>query len=1189
MTKSAKISIHSKCLFLYFWVTFMVFTGPSVFAQIGGGVAIQEIKPMKPLEFKGWEYNKIGYSLNPGEELNLIFENTKDSILNVPVSWTLSTYQGIFLTKGKTELVLQAKQMGSVPIDLQAEMKDGPYMIKYSPEMKGWNPNNPFYFDYRKATPDKNLNLNLVAMIDNMDPEGWVRILLGNLAPFANVQKSFPKNTSGIDAVVLINEGLKSTDAQFAQLQNYVKQGGFLLIFGRTSSALDELIPVIPESVSKVKEQPLQLRITEDVFGSGFTPANGPLHYPIRVKVKNQGKILADYSDGSPAVISGSYGKGKVVYVAGGSGQVWEKRPSLEGADELALRLLYFQKGGQNAVKSMIEFAEKTYRDEVLEQNKIRDKVAAGLKISPPENFVVVGRDNVGRFGWINEEGTLTDNIFPDGRVMVGGERDWQIRGASPMVMNPLMTYSISASGVSSPVIAGVKQNWFSKTSDWKYPNGEMIHSTISLGTPGILWEGKSSTIGISCKSITHFAFLTTKGIQIIKSGESIDPSAMEENWILGFTALDKVQDMPQLFVFTKKPKSIVLKDGVLLNYGNDGFGAIFTSRIWGIRRLAPGKTMEWINAIPEHAVADASRWSRVFLNFPVDCDEIGWIKNDSVLMGDHFTFRNFESDWKTKPLQLTVIPPVYLLAKNIGSPVSLPKNLIDLNCPTTLGPLMAVEGNASLVSTAIPINDHRASIPVDGKMILQDEIDYRAGGLGFQLNSSPPGRSEGGGNFHVDIEEYENPKRLPYNLQACIDPYKWWYTFNGLLARPSYSPSVREKVDIQNDLRYYETLNYYSHKCMVVQKREPFTGIQYLISFVWPTQTQNGYRNFNDANEASGLIAYSYANYARYYGDWTTIEANWNHCRRLYEYLPKVNDWACMSSGALENWNVAGLDMLNTEPYGNLAYAYAAKNAGYPKEELLGIVLGTRAMVPTVARLNLQDYLKSITEEGDALRQFTGFYHFAEQGIMGSKRKMGGVGLFDTSKGTFHEFLLGYKTWAPLRMKEELSSMGGQGRDIGRGSASPDNMMRILLGSDIETFRQLAPAGSPEAARRPVNWQSTTSLYELGYICTADVPVFLSDWTPAELVSGNYNPQAKIFNIKFKSWLGKAFMVRIYSQYEPNKLTVNGKEINGKWKYDAKTGWLDIQMEGIDDSELIIHLGKAVAPLHPYIPVTKL
>jgi hypothetical protein len=450
---------------------------------------------------------------------------------------------------------------------------------------------------------------------------------------------------------------------------------------------------------------------------------------------------------------------------------------------------------------------------------------------------------------------------------------------------------------------------------------------------------------------------------------------------------------------------------------------------------------------------------------------------------------------------------------------------------------------------------------------------------LQFFQTSSPPGRNEGGGNLHADMDEYENPRRLPYNLQACIDPYKWWYTFNSLLARPVYSPAKKLQVDNHNKIRYWETLNFYSHKCMVTQKREPFTGTEYLISFVWPTQTQYGFRNFNDANEASGLIAYSFYNYAKYYGDWTTLAANWNHCRRLYEYLPKVNDWAAMASGAHEYWTVAGLDMLNSEPYGNLAWAWAAKQAGDEEDYLQGMVLGAKSMVPVVARLALQEYMLEISGEGDILREFQGFFHFGEQGFYGSRRKMGGVGLFDTSKGTYHEFLLGYKIWAEKRMKEELTAMSGGMRE-GFG-ASPDNLMRILLGWDLEKYR--TPPSMEN--RRGTNWQSTTSLYELSAFCVADVPLFLSEWTPAEYVYGNYNQETRQVDLKFLSHLGEPFVVRIYSQRKPLSITQNEQMMDTGWEYDPETGWLDINLSGKDLKSIQITLGDAVAPIHPYYP----
>jgi len=234
--------------------------------------------------------------------------------------------------------------------------------------------------------------------------------------------------------------------------------------------------------------------------------------------------------------------------------------------------------------------------------------------------------------------------------------------------------------------------------------------------------------------------------------------------------------------------------------------------------------------------------------------------------------------------------------------------------------------------------------------------------------------------------------------------------------------------------------------------------------------------------------------------------------------------------------------------------------------------------MVTNVARLSLQDYMLEISAEGDILREFQGFFHFAEQGFYGSRRKMGGVGLFDTSKGTYHEFLLAYKLWSAGRMKEELAAMNYGTRD-GFG-ASPDNLMRLMLGWDPSPFLKI-----PEQTenRRTPNWQSTTSLYELSALSVADLPLFLSDWTPAEYVSGIYNPRDKTVNLRFRSHTPEPCNIIIYSGYKPEKFILNGSPNEKNWKYDPLTGWLLISPDVADAQEISFQLGDQVAPLHPY------
>jgi hypothetical protein len=1159
--------------------------------QVGGGMAQQTVRPVRLVDFLGMDYDKIGYTLNPGEDLSLLFRNNQDKSSKIPFGWSLTKYTGELLTSGKSELALHPGETGSVNIELPSEMNDGPYIVNFILVAPGWQGSTPFYFDYRKPIPDKDLNINLVSFVENMDSEGWVRMMMGPLSRYANIRHDWPVNFRETDAVVVVAEALDTYNPRLIKLQDYVRQGGTMIIFGQPAPVLSGMLPVTAAGSQYVSgtlpilEKPVSLSLLPEGSWGNFKPGADQFHYGLKVVVKQGAKVLANWSDGTPAVVSGSFGKGRVIYVGTGSGQVWQHRPSLDGADELALRLLYGVKGGDDAVNAMLEKAETIYKENVSQENSMRDRVLKDMKISRPENFVAVGKNNIGRFGWLIYEGGLTESLLENGRVDVVGTRDWQIMGGPPMTVEPKLAFSIATGDSSQPKPGTVNQNWFSKKIEWNYKNGTKVSSTMSLGSPCLLWEGSSQVIKIRNQNISHIAFQSKNGIRIIAAGEAVDPSEINENWILAFTADQQLRDMPQLVILTRRPVSVTFKDGISFNYGTKGFGALFTSRLWGVRRLAPGQTIQWTRAIPPDAINDARRWSQIALKFPVDCEEIGWVEREKVMLADRFIFKEFVTDWKTRPLEVTILPPVMFLSKSVGSPIELPDNLIDLNCFTKFGPIKAVKGSTSLVKISIPPIDHRAVTPADGRMVLQNQIDYKVEGIGLNsLQYVDRNIRNESGSYSADLNPYDISRAVPFREAPNIDLYKWWYTFGSVMARTVYSDSVRTRVDQHNRMRYLETLNFYSHKSFVQQKREPYTGNEYIITFVWPTQTQFSFRNFNDANESSGHNAYCLASYARYYGDWTTLRANWNFIRQQYEYLPKVNDWACMASAAQEFWTVAGLDMLNSEPFGNLIYAYTAEHAGTSKDVVTGKVLGVKSLVPTIARLALPEYMKTISAEGDVWREFKGFYHFGEHAFYLSKRKMGGVGLFDTSKGTMPELLLAYKIWAPFGIYEELKALSAGRENNPMSGSLPDNTLRMFLGWNRDSLLAATLKNSviSDAGRIP-RWQEATSLYDMALLCIGDIPVFLSDWTPAEYISGNYNEQKKEMNLNFLSHLGEPFKVRIYSQFSPTEVKVNEKSIPGLYNYDPKTGWLEISLTGNDEKHIVLKLGEKVAPLHPY------
>ena len=182
------------------------------------------------IEFLGWDYAKLGYTLTPGEEMALRFRNSQKGSSQIPIAWKLTTYAGEALSQGQMELKLQPGEIGQVPIPLPPDFKDGAYFVKYSLDGPAPRGERRFHFDFRRPIPDGTLNLNIVALIENMDAEGWTRMMLGPLAPYVNVLSDWPGEDQPVDAVLVIAETIDDDDPRLARLKDYVKQGGKMLL-----------------------------------------------------------------------------------------------------------------------------------------------------------------------------------------------------------------------------------------------------------------------------------------------------------------------------------------------------------------------------------------------------------------------------------------------------------------------------------------------------------------------------------------------------------------------------------------------------------------------------------------------------------------------------------------------------------------------------------------------------------------------------------------------------------------------------------------------------------------------------------------------------------------------------------------------------------------------------------------------
>jgi hypothetical protein len=191
----------------FLFLTMLILSSLStVIAQPGARVQRAETAA-KEIDFLGWEYDKIGYTLNPDEELSLRFRNNTDSIIELPISYVVNTYEGKQISKGNSILNLKPGQSGGVAVNTPADMEDGAYKVLFTLEHKAFQPNTPFHFDFRKPIRiHEHLNIKLVSFIENMDSEGWVRMMFGSLAKYADISQNWPENPLEADAVIVMAE-----------------------------------------------------------------------------------------------------------------------------------------------------------------------------------------------------------------------------------------------------------------------------------------------------------------------------------------------------------------------------------------------------------------------------------------------------------------------------------------------------------------------------------------------------------------------------------------------------------------------------------------------------------------------------------------------------------------------------------------------------------------------------------------------------------------------------------------------------------------------------------------------------------------------------------------------------------------------------------------------------------------------
>jgi hypothetical protein len=217
----------------------------------------------------------------------------------------------------------------------------------------------------------------------------------------------------------------------------------------------------------------------------------------------------------------------------------------------------------------------------------------------------------------------------------------------------------------------------------------------------------------------SHAAFSTRNGPRAFRNGERLEPSSMEENWVLVWFAGARGWtngDSPCVVYLQHKPTQMVLETNGLHFYFPGPAGDIVLLPLYGSHRppaegqhfplTFAGKkvqTWQWAKVLTREPLMRIRYWASALREFPLYCDETFSVdrSTDSVTTRQKFDYHAINDDWGTKHLKLNPVSPTLgPVLKDPQFPVKFSRNVLDLEMPTPFGLYMAAEGETPLEAT---------------------------------------------------------------------------------------------------------------------------------------------------------------------------------------------------------------------------------------------------------------------------------------------------------------------------------------------------------------------------------------------------------------------------------------------------------------------------------------------------------
>lgn len=906
--------------------------------------------------------------------------------------------------------------------------------------------------------------------------------------------------TNLVDAEAIVYSRCRPDPGLAAAIAAAVKERGVPL-YAASEVADPEVAALLPCELgprpSEGFPERSAIRPSSDPLAADLTDATFGLYRTCRAKADS--RTLLSFANGTPAVVEGVAGRGKVAYTMTAIGQTLV--PGRKAYDAFFVRLL----------------SRLTGRPLPEEKGNLFAPDAEGW-------YPGLGRGDFGRFGWDYASGLLVEDIGGSLRVVMGeGEyafRPEGERGRLDFTFAPLGVSALSEGGA-----IRVNGRPFARFDG-------------SLAYPGTRWEFDGNSVRFELLGLaTHIAVPLGDGV-VVRAASAPLPSVKTWSapWMLLFRG--DAPSEPMLVTFGRKLDTLepIVEDGALAGYrlgvSKGCVGMVGVTWPWGNVKADGTK---WVcGGLDDDARARVALWYPRSFTYPVKLTERFRRSSDGARFEivDRYGYRTTEDEWNTPKRPFAPAPPYAYYMK--GTLFATSERLTE-RLATRTGPYADVEGDAVRWSLPVPEPD-LALLPHTRGFERYDAIANETFREGVKFSS-------GGG---VRLEEMNKaypgrkgvPETLNWNMHGALlgvcrmmpNPY-------GLDAanRAAYARRIA--------LRLLEPLEGHPYKMTTRWRIDPMSGARYTIymnsprdpSAVYAPETFGSKFLYGDSNETIRMIAAALQMAADRHGQYGAVAANRETLfRHVASYAFKLDDWLNLSAGCIERGSSYSIDMLNTEYGGMCSFARLAEICGDRDAREQFLFRAARRAVPTLARLTVTDWQKRagvIADDGEYVDFAAGCGEAGPRPCARHPKTVRDLVLYDMSQGIPQDLISLYGRYAGDELRKRYFP---QVRAATPASGLTWIVCAILaIGDDLprtELERRLELcAGDVERHRRLCrDWPGvqTSSYLEYVYAAMAGTPL-LSDCRDVDLHDAVYDPADGVLTLDFTPGARAALRVR--------------------------------------------------------------